>query len=151
MPWKMILFLFICALSAREVNAQNSPEGIIDTFFIELQSSGTEAALDYLYSHNPWMSQTGDAVKNLKTQMVSLEDVSYIGDYFGHDLIVEKALSPAFRLYAFLVRYDRQPIRFTFQFYKPNDVWRVYAFKYDGELDAELVEAAKLEILTREE
>ena len=47
-------------------------------------------------------------------------------------------------LKSYLVKYDRQPIRFTFQFYKPNKEWRIHSFKYDGNIDDEIEEAAKL-------
>ena len=43
-----------------------------------------------------------------------------------------------------MVKYDRQPMRFTFKLYKPNDKWILFSFKIDVDLDDELEQAAKL-------
>ncbi|WP_209405780.1 hypothetical protein [Pseudozobellia sp. WGM2] len=45
---------------------------------------------------------------------------------------------------SYLVKFDRQPIRFTFQFYKPYNQWRTHRFKYDGNVDEEIEESAKV-------
>jgi hypothetical protein len=47
-------------------------------------------------------------------------------------------------LYSYLVKYDRQPLRFIFKFYKPNDKWVLYSYALDDSLDDEIQEAAKL-------
>jgi hypothetical protein len=44
----------------------------------------------------------------------------------------------------YIVKYDREPLRFTFFFYKPKDVWRVSNFSYDENISDELEEAAKV-------
>jgi len=43
-----------------------------------------------------------------------------------------------------LLRYDRQPIRFTFEFYKPDKEWVLFAISFDATLDDEVEEAAKV-------
>ncbi len=47
-------------------------------------------------------------------------------------------------LYSYLVKYDRQPLRFIFKFYKLNDKWVLYSYALDDSLDDEIQEAAKL-------
>ncbi|MEM8585061.1 MAG: hypothetical protein AAGF87_12360 [Bacteroidota bacterium] len=124
--------------------AQETPEGIIDSFFAVLDDQGTQVALDYLYGSNPWFNTSAEQIINLKNQMSTLDDKSYIGECHGYDLIAEEGLSDRLVLYSYLVRYDRQPIRFTFQFYKPNQEWRMHSFKYDDNLGDELVESARI-------
>lgn len=41
-----------------------------------------------------------------------------------------------------MIKYDRQPVRFQFIFYKPSDKWQLQDFRYDDDLDTELIEAA---------
>lgn len=124
-------------------NAQSTPTEIVDTFFKDYVKSGSSIAIDNLYSTNKWMTRSADAIVNLKSQMEGLND-DYVGKYYGYELIVEKRLTESFILLSYLVKYDRQPLRFTFQFYKPNDTWMIFSFQYDGNMDEEIEEAAKL-------
>ena len=123
--------------------AQNTPKDIVDKFFTEYKADGGSIALDNLYSNNEWMSRATDAITNLKQQLATLNE-DYVGQYYGYELIVEKRLSDSYLLMSYLVKYDRQPIRFTFQFYKPDNVWRTQSFKYDGTIDDEIEESAKV-------
>lgn len=123
--------------------SQNTPQEIVSKFFTEYKTEGASIALDNLYSNNEWMSRATDAITNLKQQLATLNE-DYVGKYYGYELIVEKRLSDSFILMSYLVKYDRQPIRFTFQFYKPDNEWRTQSFKYDSTIDDEIEEAAKV-------
>jgi len=136
----LIVALFLFNITG---NAQSTPTEIADTFFKDYVKSGSSIALDNLYSTNKWMTRSADAIVNLKSQMEGLND-DYVGKYYGYELIVEKRLTESFVLLSYLVKYDRQPLRFTFQFYKPNDAWMIFSFQYDGNMDEEIEEAAKL-------
>lgn len=122
---------------------QNTPEEIVSKFFTEYQNDGASKALDNLYSNNKWMNRATDSITKLKQQLGTLNE-DYVGKYYGYELIVEKRLSDSFILMSFLVKFDRQPIRFTFQFYKPDNEWRTHSFKYDGNIDDEIEESAKV-------
>ena len=123
--------------------AQNTPEEIVSKFFTEYKNEGASKALDNLYSNNEWINRATDAITKLKQQLNSLNE-DFVGKYYGYELIVEKKLSDSFILMSYLVKYDRQPIRFTFQFYKPDNEWRTHSFKYDGNIDEEIEESAKV-------
>jgi hypothetical protein len=123
--------------------AQNTPKEIAEYFFKDYKANGASAALDDLYSTNKWMSRATDAISNLKSQLEGLNE-DYVGKYYGYELITEKHLAGSYVLLSYLVKYDRQPIRFIFQFYKPNDKWVIYSFQFDGNIDDEIVESAKL-------
>ncbi len=47
-------------------------------------------------------------------------------------------------LKSFLVKYARQPLRFTFILYKPNDKWVIQNFSWDSALEDELYNASSL-------
>lgn len=123
--------------------SQNSPEEIVERFFMEFESKGSSVALDNLYKPNKWITRNADAIVQLKSQMEGLNE-DYVGKYYGYETILEKKLADSFILISYLVKYDRQPIRFTFQFYKPNKEWIIHSFKYDGDIGAEIEETAKL-------
>ena len=89
------------------------------------------------------MDRATDAITNLKNQLEGLNE-DYVGKYYGHELIVEKKLAESYILLNYLVKFDRQPIRYTFLFYQPDDKWLIYSFQFDGGIDDEIVEVAKL-------
>lgn len=123
--------------------SQESPEEMVDIFFEKYKNEGSTSAMNNIYEKNQWISQTSDDVVNLKKQMEELTE-DFIGKYYGYELILEKKLSDSYVLKSFLVKYGRQPLRFTFQFYKPDDQWVFYGFSYDANLTEEVKEAAKL-------
>ena len=45
----------------------------------------------------------------------------------------------------FLVKYEREPIRFTFLLYKPKDKWEVLNFSFNENMDKEIEDANKAE------
>jgi hypothetical protein len=134
------IFLFFLSFVAL---GQKMPEEIVSKFFMEYQNDGASEALDNLYSNNEWIKRSTDAITNLKQQLKTLNE-DYVGKYYGYELIVSKRLSDSFVLMSYLVKFDRQPIRFTFQFYKPDNEWRTHSFKYDGTIDEEIEESAKV-------
>jgi len=138
-----ILTSMIVLLLSLGLSAQETPEEMVTTFFATLKAENSDAALDQLYATNSWMSKNMESIQSLKEQMAGLTE-DFVGTLHGHDLIIEKKLTERYRLLSYLARYDRQPIRFTFQFYRPDETWKIYSFKYDGSLDDELEEAAKM-------
>ena len=135
--------LFIIALFASgSVYAQDTPDELIDKFFKTYETDAGQALRD-LYKTNRWTERIQDQIEKLVNTVNGLT-VDYIGDYYGNELIITKRLSDSFVLYSYLIKYDRQPLRFIFEFYKPNDKWVLYAFKMDDKINNEVEEAAKI-------
>ena len=92
------------------------------------------------------MSAIQDQIKKVKTQLSSLEDLVgsvnnideintyHVGDYFVH--------------VTYLVTYDRQPIRYEFQFFKVKEGWRIYSFSFDDNLTEEIKSLARKSALS---
>ena len=123
--------------------SQERPEDIVEKFFADFAESGSDVALDNLYATNAWISRNMDAISNLKDQLRGMNE-ELVGDYFGYELISEVRFSDSFLAQSYMVKFDRQPIRFIFQLYKPNDRWKIYGFEYDGNFADELAERIKL-------
>jgi len=122
--------------------AQQEPQELIDQFFTSYEADAGKAVRE-LYKTNPWTERAKDDVDNIVNIVNGFNEES-LGAYFGNELIITKKYSESFILYSYMVKYDRQPLRFLFKFYKPNDKWMLYSFSLDDEIDAEIEEAAKL-------
>ena len=99
--------------------------------------------IDNLYATNRWLNRASDATTNVKNKLSELTE-DYVGKSHGYELIVKKELANSYVLVSYFVKYDRQPIRFTFQFYKPTNQWLIYKFTFDADIDDEIEIAAKL-------
>ena len=142
MKLRLILFAFI--LSSQITIAQSSPDQIIDKFFQDLVTEKPDKVIDNFYTHMPWVTNIKDEITKLKTNFKTLQD--YFGKYSGHAVITKKEIGGgALVVYTYLVKYERQPVRFTFKFYKPKDTWLAYGFSYDMSLDEELDQSVKLQ------
>jgi hypothetical protein len=121
-----------------------APKGamsLVDSFFKKYKEDGTAAAIDYVFGTNKLFDNNA-GIGVLKIKLDSLRHT--IGLYTGKDLIVQKNAGNGLYLYSFLVKHENSPLRFTFIFYKPKNDWVLYRFKYDDQLDIELIDAAKI-------
>lgn len=121
--------------------AQNDPQKIIDEFFTLYKNKGSDTSLDYLFGTNKWMDNSKDQIEGVKLKLNGT--LKQLGNYYGYDLITKKSLGDRYWLYTFMIRYDRQPVRFSLLLYKPNEEWRLMNFSFDDNMDDELSEAAK--------
>jgi hypothetical protein len=133
-----LIALLFCSFNSF---AQNDPQKIIDEFFKLYKEKNSDASLDYLFGTNKWMNNSKEQIESVKLKLNNT--LKLLGEYQGYNLITKKSVTDHLSLYTFMVRYDRQPLRFSILFYKPNDQWRLMNFSYDDNLGGELEEAAK--------
>jgi hypothetical protein len=145
-PIKTTLLISIFSFFSYTSFAQTKPDDILKSFFTEYNISPA-TAVENIYSTNIWTSRIRDGIDQIKNE-VNKYTIDYVGKYYGYELITKKPLSESFVLYSYMIKYDRQPMRFIFKFYKPNDKWVLYSFKIDSNLDDELEESAKLVYLS---
>ncbi len=134
----LLLILFSTCLYS-----QNTTKDIIETFFKNYETKGPSVAVDQLYETNPWTIRIQDAINNVKTQLVRFDE-DLVGEYYGYEELVVKKLGDSYELHSYFLKFDRQFLRLTFQFYKPQDEWRLFSFQFDDNFDEEIEEAAKL-------
>ncbi|WP_143102442.1 hypothetical protein [Lutibacter maritimus] len=135
-----LLVIMTISLSA---NSQNTPESIIEKFFDNYKNKGAELAVEEMYATNPWTIRVKDAINNIKTQLARFDN-DLVGEYYGYEFLTKKQIGDSFILYSYFLKFDRQFLRLTFQFYKPNNEWRLNSFKFDDSFDEELEESAKI-------
>lgn len=134
------VFILLFIFSAGQAWADGY-ESMVARFFQELSAGKAESAVDDLYATNRWISSESDAIINLKTQLVGVG--SLVGQYHGVEKIAEYTVGSRFVYLSYMALYDRQPLRFIFEFYKPKEQWRVFSFSFDDDLDDDLEEQAK--------
>lgn len=139
MKRKLTLLAFI-AFVVFTMKAQTSPKEITDKFF-SLYATDPIKAVDYAFSTNKWFDRQQDAVENLKTKLKDL--VGLCGNYCGFEVLSQKVSGASMVAQTFIVRYEREPVRFTFVFYKPKETWMVDKFAFDEGLGRELEDAVK--------
>ena len=140
---KKITIVLLLLLSSTSFYAQNNTKDIIDNFFRNYETHGPSLAVDKLYETNPWTNRIQDAINNIKTQLVRFDE-ELVGEYYGYEELVVKKLGDSYELHSYFLKFDRQFLRLTFQFYKPKDDWRLSSFQFDDKFDEEIEEAAKL-------
>jgi hypothetical protein len=138
---KRLLFILLISISGN-IFAQSETQNLLDNFFKAYEKDSGKAVKE-LYATNKWTERAKDDIEKI-VGIVNGFTESYMGKYNGYEIITTKKFSESFILYSYLVKYDRQPIRFIFKFYKPSDKWVLYSFALDDDLDNEIQEAAKL-------
>lgn len=139
---KLPTLLILTVLSINMLKAQSTPEEITAQFF-KIYEESPQKAVDYIFGTNKWMTDRNkDGIENVKTQLTSL--LGLVGDYYSYEKITEKSIGESYQLVSYMIKYDRQPLRFSFVFYKPKDKWQVQNFKYDDNLGDELKESGKV-------
>lgn len=118
-------------------------EVLINKFFSKYKSDGIKPAIDYLYSTNKWMmgsglSETGGVDKKLDTL------VKQLGNFEGYELLRNEKISESLSVCSYLVKYDRQPIRFNFILYRSNEKWRFQVFQFDINIETEMKEITNI-------
>ena len=129
-----ISILLILASESKSI-AQSSSKEITDSFF-DLYMKLPADAIDYAFATNSWMLKKPEVVTNVKTQLKSLTDM--LGEYYGFEPMEENTVSPSLKEIKFLVKYEREPLQFTFLLYKPKDKWMVENFSFNENLDKEI-------------
>ncbi len=131
--------LFACYIPSY---SQLSPGQILERFFSKYRYNSREA-VDFIFSKNPVFSgEAAQQAQHVKDKLA--QAVPVLGKYYGREPITKQQIGSSLVLYSYLIQYERQPIRFTFKFYKPDREWFLLSFAFDDDLSDELEEAAKL-------
>jgi hypothetical protein len=125
--------ILLCSL----IYAQETTETITRDFFVSFKNDPGVAYVT-LFNGIKWIDRT--TVETNKTEFTQF--LTDIGAYCGNELIATKKIGESYQLKSFLVKYERQPIRFTFLLYKPQDKWVIQNFSWDSDLENELYQSS---------
>ena len=114
----------------------NDYNKVINKFFSLIDQDKTDDAIDFIFSNNKWFAKSPDELNELKTELQKLGTL--VGKNLGHDKLFEEQLTDHLVYVSYFVRYEREPVKFVFEFYKPKDKWQTYLFKFDDKLSSDL-------------
>lgn len=134
-----LLVLTSCGnIKPKEKTEDPNLQKLMDTFFEKYKNNSGEA-IDFIFKTNTDIAP--DQVKELKEKLSTINLLA--GEYHGQEQITSQKATSSLVYFSFLVKHDK-PIRFIFMFYKPKDKWKIYKFKFDEQVDAELEESGKV-------
>ena len=136
--------VFILLLGTVFTYGQNTTDGLNAEFFKKYEQD-TDSAFDYIFGTNKWMEENKSAVENVKFKI--REYKTLMGEYIGFERLSDRSLGESLKVSVYLVKYERQPLRFIFKYYKARDNWVLYNFKFDESIDDDLDEIMKYEYL----
>lgn len=142
---KTRFIILLLAILTTNAFSQKAPERIITKFFKTYTKNKPDKAINKLCAYSPWLDSKDDELIQLKSQLRDMKKT--IGKCNGYSLLTKKTLGDCYELYSYIVKFDNQPIRFTFKFYKPKNKWLAYSFAYDNNLDDDLEKASRIEVL----
>lgn len=123
--WFSLIFVLFCKVGL----AQNTAQSVVDSFFSIYEKQGYVQAIDYIFSTNKYLESQQPVVDQIKRKLDHA--TSIMGKYNGKEMIECKSLGNSFIMFQYLLKYDRQPILFSFILYKPAGKWQIHNFKLD--------------------
>ncbi len=141
---KKAILLFSLFLLTAISYGQNTTDEIMSKF-VKLYEQNTDAAFGYIFGTNKWMGENKDGTEKVKFQL--REYANLMGEYIEFEKLTEKSLGESLKVSVYLVKYERQPLRFIFKYYKVKDNWMLYNLKFDENIDDELEELMKYDYL----
>lgn len=131
-----IALLLLVSLSGFSNNkpADNEPKEIIKTFFSLFESVGNDSALNYFFSFNKYYFESSMEVELIKLKAILNDTRGKLGKYYDYEIIEEKKLGKNFITISAFARFDRQPLKFLFTFYRVEGAWRTHNFRFTDEL-----------------
>jgi len=141
---KKVLLLFGLVFMS-SVSFGQDDINVMTTKFFKLFEKNTDNAFDYIFGTNPWISQKKEGIEKVKSKIS--DNSSLMGAYTGYEKLTEKSLGESLKISVYLVKYERQPLRFIFKFYKAKNDWVLYNLKFDEDIDDDLEEMMKSDYL----
>ena len=114
--------------------------------FMELYKKNGARAVYFFFEGNkfdPGVAGTEYAAKKLDTV------VQELGNYRDYELLTCNKAGNSLVLLSYMVKYDREPIRFNLYYYKPDKEWLPYHYTFDTDLRKELDVSGEMRYLNK--
>lgn len=126
--------LFIAAtlavsLNASAANSDARYDGVPDKFLALMQLGKTDAAVDYLASTNTWSQKVSGQVDQVKVGFKTYAQT--MGKYQFAEQVGETHVGSHYAQLAYIVGYERTPVRMDITLYRARDKWVFFGISLD--------------------
>ncbi len=139
MNFRNILILVVITASStlfyNKIYAQSSPEEITETFFAIFEND-MSAAVDYLFSTNDLIDPNQPGIKSIKEKMEVTRKL--LGNFYGYEIVNIYYAGESYQKHIYSIKYERQPVKMTIIYYRPNKKWKVQSLNFQDDIDSEL-------------
>ncbi|WP_196891176.1 hypothetical protein [Aureivirga marina] len=143
---KKIFLILIIVFISKPVFSQSNYTNMLDNFFSTYKTD-REKALNDIFNTNEWLTNNKKGLISIQSRIN--HEILQMGNYNGYEELITTTLSDFLVLKSYVLKYDRQPILFTFIFYKAKDQWILYDFNYDNDINDELYDKARNQYLNK--
>ena len=139
---KLVVLVILIFTSSDILKAQATTEEFFNDFFT-LYEKSPEEAFSVLSKDFDLVDQKEIEISKKKY----LFNVSQAGVLHGYEKIMERSMGNCVKLVSYLLKYEKEPVRFTIIFYKPKDRWVIREFQFDAGLTDELMDSRKVQAM----
>ena len=136
---KLVILTILIITSSNILKAQTTTEEFFNEFFTLYEKSPEEAISILSRDFDLAYKQSFEFSKKKY-----LSNISQAGALNGYEKIMERSVGNSLKLVSYLLKYEKEPVRFTIIFYKPKDRWVIRRFQFDTDLKEELMESRKV-------
>lgn len=134
----IFLGLALCnCKNSKEEKANETPK-IIEDFFNQYEVYSSEKAVDFVFNSNKWIEKIDKNQKDSISKNLS-DVVKFIGKYYKYEILKSSNIGDSYKVISCLAKHERQPVRFNFVLYKPENEWQIQSFTYDFNIEDELL------------
>lgn len=136
----ILIFAIPMTYCSKATKPNSETQVIVEDFFKTLEHKGNSEAIERLFDKNKWMSP--QILDTLSSQLSVL--INQVGQYHGYEKIRERQYGERIIQFTYIAKYERQPLKFIFRFYKPNDKWQPQSVNMETDfIELELDEASR--------
>ena len=139
--FSLLLFFLPVALFAQDKTTPLDPEKASAAFMEQIGAGNVDQAYDQIFAETSWIAKKQDTLDLVKNKTKNL--LPMLGKYIGSEELMRKEVGDCLIGYTYIARYERQPIRFVFIFYKPGDTWQTQSVNFDDDLTDDIKAALK--------
>lgn len=115
--------------------------------FFKKYKRDTNDAFHFIFETKEWIADDKEEIENIKKKI--LEYKTTLGDFIGFEKLINKPIGESVEVFVYLVKYERQPLKFIFKYYLSNNKWMLYKFEIDESIDQDLDKIIESELLNK--
>ena len=121
-------------LVAFSVNAaEETPDDIVNKYFKLLKNDQIPESIDFIYSKFRLPDHLEESLIDKLPDAIA--ESKQFGKLHRCDNISSRGINNTYIIKQFICFYEYKPIRYVFNFYKPNNIWKVIGVSFYGDID----------------